>query len=687
MTDRPRKKPQASAGRRISADDKRMDLSILSESTKGILLDNILQVKKVVNGYYDAMKEKAEQLGLNKFLIPDTDDQQKGLVAALTVAAERQKEKQLIAKAMKISVATINKYLKYLELPGKHDATMMVIPGGRPRKYPTEVDVSFIKWASDETTPLNEKTMDGLMDKYIRLWQEKQPGFSDVTLNGLRQHIYYLMKVLDWCMIKPGTIELLRCAIHDSMVKWFADPEVREVMTGVNPLLLFNADETQITSNKKMVKKVLWTDKKRKNDALVPAGERINNHLTLFIAISATGSVMKPSVLIHEQPKKDFSPLPTKDIVCYHSKNGYMEQELFFIIMRDVFVEYVERIRRENGLVGRRAVLVVDGHISRFTERTVNLLKEHNIECVILPSHSSHVCQPLDLGLNGWFKQKFRDALHRVRPIIPFEKQRSVGRPSKTRTKQEDLSESQYADLMRAQNTSMLRAVDETPEETEERVGSAPYRRAKIVAAVIEGISALSPSKIQNAWKTSHLYPFQDGPNYTREKEERLLQQIPKADRDLLLSRAKEAEGLEAQAKGSENTKSDTKARKRSRTPEVSERRKRSRMSENTAGLENADTVTSNRKKKRGGRTGPNLFKGVLTSTKGQAWLHDFEHNREKYNVTPSTVTVQAQQGSVLVVDSTPECDTEVADPSSFFTVLKRDASTIFRAEGDVFIS
>ena len=129
---------------------------------------------------------------------------------------------------------------------------------------------------------------------------------------------------------------------------------------------------------------------------------------------------------------------------------------------------------------------------------------------------------------------------------------------------------------MRAQNTSMLRAVDETPEETEERVGSAPYRRAKIVAAVIEGISALSPSKIQNAWKTSHLYPFQDGPNYTREKEERLLQQIPKADRDLLLSRAKEAEGLEAQAKGSENTKSDTKARKRSRTPEVSERRKRS---------------------------------------------------------------------------------------------------------------
>ena len=104
MTDRPRKKPQASAGRRISADDKRMDLSILSESTKGILLDNILQVKKVVNGYYDAMKEKAKQLGLNKFLIPDTRDQMKGLAAALTVATEHQKEKQLIAKAMHISV-------------------------------------------------------------------------------------------------------------------------------------------------------------------------------------------------------------------------------------------------------------------------------------------------------------------------------------------------------------------------------------------------------------------------------------------------------------------------------------------------------------------------------------------------------------------------------------------------------
>ena len=56
----------------------------------------------------------------------------------------------------------------------------------------------------------------------------------------------------------------------------------------------------------------------------------------------------------------------------------------------------------------KRAILVVDGHISCYTLRTAELLMEHHIDLVILPSHTNHVTQPLDIGLNRWIKQVYQ---------------------------------------------------------------------------------------------------------------------------------------------------------------------------------------------------------------------------------------------------------------------------------------
>jgi len=323
-----------------------------------------------VNGYYKLVKENAKEVGLDKVLIPDTSDQQRGLAAALT-ALSYGKEKSLIAKEMGVTVRSVDRYLKFLTSPGKGDIQRLIKPTGRPRKYPAEVDALFVEWAANKDTPLNQKTMDDMITKCATLLQEHEPGLTrdGINFNRVRQHIYGIMKILDWCMVKPKTIDLERCAIYSSMVRWFHDEKVKEALTGVDPLLLFNADETQINLNSKAVRKVLWIDQDERKNASVPAASRISSHLTLFLAVSATGNVMKPSVLIHENPKKGFNPLPSRDLVCYHSTNGCMEKERFYTIMKDVFVKHVESVRRDNGLPGRRAVLVVDGHISRFSVR------------------------------------------------------------------------------------------------------------------------------------------------------------------------------------------------------------------------------------------------------------------------------------------------------------------------------
>ena len=46
--------------------------------------------------------------------------------------------------------------------------------------------------------------------------------------------------------------------------------------------------------------------------------------------------------------------------------------------------------------------------------------------------------------------------------------------------------------------------------------------------------TALSISKVREAFNNSHLYPLYDGPHYTKEEEDRLLQQVIDEDRHFL---------------------------------------------------------------------------------------------------------------------------------------------------------
>ena len=60
-----------------------------------------------------------------------------------------------------------------------------------------------------------------------------------------------------------------------------------------------------------------------------------------------------------------------------------------------------------NPSVDQRAVLIVDGHKSRYDPRTLRALQENDIFLIILPAHSSRLTQPLDLRLNGIIKSQF----------------------------------------------------------------------------------------------------------------------------------------------------------------------------------------------------------------------------------------------------------------------------------------
>ena len=178
------------------------------------------------------------------------------------------------------------------------------------------------------------------------------------------QHIYQILRFMNWCMVKLATVDLARCAILERMVQWFSNEKVEDCLTGVDRSLLFDADETQITLEEKTPQKVLNLSKGKKNTALVPRANRASSHITLFLAVSAAGDVMKPYVLLSKFVR-NFDPLNNKDVVHYHADKGFMTQELCYQVMKGVFVRHVETVRVFQNLIGKRDVLVVDGHASR----------------------------------------------------------------------------------------------------------------------------------------------------------------------------------------------------------------------------------------------------------------------------------------------------------------------------------
>eukprot|EP00301_Raphidiophrys_heterophryoidea_P019447 c4382_g1_i1.p2 GENE.c4382_g1_i1~~c4382_g1_i1.p2 ORF type:complete len:101 (+),score=13.13 c4382_g1_i1:882-1184(+) len=72
----------------------------------------------------------------------------------------------------------------------------------------------------------------------------------------------------------------------------------------------------------------------------------------------------------------------------------------------------INQKRDELDLWGEPGLLWLDGHSSRLSEDAVILLRDNNITCAIIPSHTSHILQPLDRGVNGAFKLALRRDKH-----------------------------------------------------------------------------------------------------------------------------------------------------------------------------------------------------------------------------------------------------------------------------------
>ena len=83
---------------------------------------------------------------------------------------------------------------------------------------------------------------------------------------------------------------------------------------------------------------------------------------------------------------------------------------IYFLFMQGpAFINYIADFHNfivENGLAdGKLHILVLDGHVSHVDLDVIQLAMSRNIKLIHLPSHSSHITQPLDVATFGCFKK------------------------------------------------------------------------------------------------------------------------------------------------------------------------------------------------------------------------------------------------------------------------------------------
>ncbi len=75
--------------------------------------------------------------------------------------------------------------------------------------------------------------------------------------------------------------------------------------------------------------------------------------------------------------------------------------------LQQILVPYRTSLNKGN----QRILLFLDGASTHAVDNCLNYCQQNNIRCFVLPAHTSHLLQPLDLGIFGPYKANYRKAI------------------------------------------------------------------------------------------------------------------------------------------------------------------------------------------------------------------------------------------------------------------------------------
>lgn len=186
--------------------------------------------------------------------------------------------------------------------------------------------------------------------------------------------------------------------------------------------LFFNCDEcgcngTEKHSNKFVIVPKTFKEKKM----IVSDGNTKSSTSTILACISLDGKRGPTALVINKFLIFMNSLKYFNDVKLYFSSSGFITSKIFYLWFKYQFIRHVEICRIMNDLPkDETAVLLMDNATSHNYKDIEELAIENHIEIHYIESHTSHVCQPLDLNIFGVLKQTIPQLIKAYKQSTPM---------------------------------------------------------------------------------------------------------------------------------------------------------------------------------------------------------------------------------------------------------------------------
>ncbi|XP_041366783.1 uncharacterized protein LOC121381522 [Gigantopelta aegis] len=240
---------------------------------------------------------------------------------------------------------------------------------------------------------------------------QKRPQNKPLTLNWFNG---FIKRWQEMCVVKPRALEFQRAKTASVFkIEAYFD-QLEKVLTKYNlndkPHLIFNVDEKGISQNHTPPYIVGGRDY---YPQCVTTGK--SKMTTIIGCGSASGMAIPPyfvfaGVRLIPDLMKNASSCVSGDM----SQTSWSNAQIFRKYLQQHFIKYIPC--REPG---QHPLLLLKGHTSYVSIDLVKWAKENDIIMFILPAHTSHILQPMDVACYGPLQKIYNNECHKLMRETP----------------------------------------------------------------------------------------------------------------------------------------------------------------------------------------------------------------------------------------------------------------------------
>ncbi|KAM4620718.1 uncharacterized protein ACJ7VT_007344 [Polymixia lowei] len=162
------------------------------------------------------------------------------------------------------------------------------------------------------------------------------------------------------------------------------------------PCQIYNCDEKGFKLDSNRRKGIVSRGTKHGNKQ----AQGTRDHITILVCFNAAGEDVPPFIIYKGgYPRATHNEEAVPHIAYGKSQTGYINSEVF----RKWFVEHFLKYATQE----RPLLLILDDHQSHLDPELVRVAQTEGVILLCLPSHTSHILQPLDASFFGPLKKEF----------------------------------------------------------------------------------------------------------------------------------------------------------------------------------------------------------------------------------------------------------------------------------------